>query len=178
MNKIWIKEYGNTPESEIQGVINRYMPADSLGIAYYTDRFCSADKKHLAALCEDIPHLLELRLFNDMGELLIRRSHIGGAFVWRLADDNTLEKAAALETDQFLKKPASYYVEYKQYLDIDSSFQSDIDNYGCHTLRTTGGGYYALPVAEKQNMVCIKAYLQYDKNGLAHIADYRLAGFC
>ena len=89
-----------------------------------------------------------------------------------------MEKAAALETDQFLKKPASYYVEYKQYLDIDSSFQSDIDNYGCHTLRTTGGGYYALPVAEKQNMVCIKAYLQYDKNGLAHIADYRLAGFC
>ena len=74
MNKIWIKEYGNTPESEIQGVINRYMPADSLGIAYYTDRFRSADKKHLAALCEDIPHLLELRLFNDMGELLAEHS--------------------------------------------------------------------------------------------------------
>lgn len=178
MNKIWIKEYGNSPEDEIRVIVERLMPSDSIGIAYYTDRFRAADKEHAKSLCEDVSRLLELRLFNACSELHIRRSHMGGEFTWRLADDIVLEESAAQETDEFLKNPGNHFVEYKQYLDIDSTFDSKMDDYGCRTLRTTGGGYYTLPVSKKQKIVRIVAYLQYDKNGMAHIADYRLAGFC
>lgn len=178
MDKIWIEDQGRASEADIPNIISQWIPDSAKGVAYYTDRFCASDEKNVEKLYKDTAQLLELRLFNDRTELRLYRSHMGEDFFWRLASEDTLKRALEKEGDPFLKDPKHRSIEYRQYLDMDLTYQAPVDTMGCLPVRSTGGGYYALPVAEGERMVKIQAYLQYDKKGYARIADYRLAGFC
>ena len=74
----------------------------------------------------------------------------------------------------------------KHLLDISPEYQpykdAETDEFGCRKLRSSIGGHYALPlgdIGDKQSYgyAVLVNYISYDDNGIAGVADYRLAGF-
>lgn len=155
------------------------MPPASRGSPFFTDRFEAADAPCVAALWQSPQTLLELRLFGPRQEFWAHRTALGRPFVWRVADEDTLAQNAASQASAFLRDPAHHELVRCQYLDIDTTdplTRTPASN-GCVQLRTTVGGRYRLPLQEGQTMAQTVVYLNYNDNGLAEAADWRLAGF-
>lgn len=145
----WIKESGNLKLDELKNKLNAYSNVQY--IAMFTDRF-EADN--------GIPNiddkLLELRLFNEVNELHAFRSNIGNDFFYRVSDDTGLDEM-------------DFIVNYQK-LDINNNEKKG------YNLMTTVGGRYSLPVDE-ENYAKVIDYIEYDSDGMAMVADYRIAGF-
>ena len=102
--------------------------------------------------CSYPEKILEMRCFDESGELRIFRSDVNDDFKVR----------------EMIEYP-DYYDEY-HYLDIDSVSEDGI-------VTATGGGKYFLP--EKQaKLIKVRYYIEYDDNGIAKKVDWRLIGFC
>lgn len=164
----WIKDSGTVKADELFMELKKYKWEGKRFLAYHADSFKAghAADAELAEL--NVNNLLELRIFSEEEELYYCRSCIGEDFQWRLASENGPEEA-------------SYMVQY-QTLDINTAkMEQDgflTDRHGNLILYTTVGGKYALPVHKDDNCSKLIAYLDYDQNGMAKIADYRLCGFC
>lgn len=145
----WVRESGSLKLDELKNKLNAYSNVQY--IAMFTDRF-EADN--------GIPNvddtLLELRLFNDTFELHVFRSDIGSDFFYRVSDDTGLDDM-------------DFIVNYQK-LDINSKQEKD------HNLMTTVGGKYTLPIND-ENYAKVIDYIEYDNDGMAMVADYRIAGF-
>ena len=79
----YIKATGTVPESEINALLEKYKNEGSLLLCVYTTKFCCTAYKPVA----DITHALEIRLFDEHGELKAIRANIGKEFVWRFISD-------------------------------------------------------------------------------------------
>ena len=161
MSKEW-KEHGTCSESEVMNIV-----ADKsydCFVAYQTDLFIAGKNTADKLRQIECDKLLELRLFDREGELLVRRTMIGAEnlFQWRVADERGLSE------DEFI-------VKY-QTLDIDET-GSVGEKDGNRVLMTTGGGRFELPIGSGRDTIRIISYVEYDTDGMAHIYDNRLAGF-
>ena len=133
-------------------------------IAFQTDRFIAGQNTTENLNHVESEKLLEIRLFSETSELLVRRTMIGAhnSFQWRIADEENLAE------DEYL-------VRY-QTLDIDTACTVQGNN-GNLNLTTTGGGRFELPISECYDRIRIISYIGYDTDGMAYIYDDRLAGF-
>lgn len=177
MMELWVKDSGLCCEACLLTRISAFLQDGDSVLAYYTDRFISANRAFKLPFPEK---LLELRIFNEKRELWAHRSSLGEAFSWRIADDETLQKGAAKQEDPFLQRPENHYIDTTQTLDINQKTSADSkqpDEWGSRRLHTTVGGTYALPIREGDGCVKLRNYLRYDVDGVATFADYRLTGF-
>lgn len=128
-------------------------------LAIYSDCVCCDTVASVAA--SDMSKLLEVRAFNEEWEYHAIRSSLDAPFVWRcIYDDASDDGFSEMTLDDF------------HYLDIDvKQSNPDICEY-----RTTGGGFYRLPVANAQR-IHLRNYLEYDDDGLLHVIDFRIVGF-
>ena len=120
--------------------------------------------------------LLEIRVFNIEMEAKLFRSDISKEFSYRLIDDANNKYENNIKINKELDY-SDYFDDY-QYLDIDTQKSEDSfkDN---HTVRTTGGGRYHLPM-EKMEDVMIKVRMYFDKypeTGQARVFDWRVMDF-
>lgn len=164
---MWIKDSGLVRESELIPEALRRISGEALFLACSTDTFRAghATEEELGALKPE--NLLELRIFSDQEEFLGRRTRVGEVFQWRTAWEKGLSE------DQ-------YMIQY-QTLDINRDRTekegNPADSYGNRILYTTVGGKYQLPIEPDADSSKIVAYIAYDQNGMARIADYRVCGF-
>lgn len=108
--------------------------------------------------------LLEIRCFDENGELHAVRSELGEPFSFRRIPDK--ESKLCDECDFF---------DESQYLDIDSA-KTEEKNDG--SVYATGGGSYHLPDdAKGKSMLLVRYYYRFDDDGVANIYDWRLVGF-
>ena len=120
--------------------------------------------------------LLEIRVFNTEMEAKLFRGDISREFSYRLIDDANNK----YENNTKINKELDYsdYFDDYQYLDIDTQKSKDSFNHD-HTVRTTGGGSYHLPM-EKMEDVMIKVRMYFDKypeTGQARVFDWRVVDF-
>ena len=125
--------------------------------------------------CSDPEKILELRCFDENGELRIFRSNVDADFQAReIIDGKSPELKTLSEQSGKLESAsnAEYLESYDEnhYLDIASVSSDGI-------VTATGGGKYFLPVS-KAKLVKVKYYIKYDENGIARKFDWRLVGFC
>ena len=128
--------------------------SDGTMILMYTDRFVCCKQQNI----EDIPHLLEARVFNSHSEIKIMRPTIADDFYYRFIDDDGLE--------------SEWYIDEVHYLDIDLDNKKTSGNHYV----TTGGGEYDLPV-EGAERVHIRNYISFDDQDIAQISDFRVVEF-
>lgn len=161
MNKKW-KRQGICEEQELQEIL--FEDSCNYFVAYQTDKFISGRNTSAALSQIDSKKLLEIRLFSEIKEILVRRTMIGAKhrFQWREASEE------GLLNDE--------YVERYQTLDIDKTKTCPGLN-GNLQLMTTGGGKYELPIDKNYNSIRVISYIGYDESGMAYIYDDRLAGF-
>lgn len=150
----FIKDHGSEEESGLNTLLEKYKTDDSLLFCVYTDRFCCTAYKPI----EDISHALEIRLFNEKGELKAVRGNIGREFKWRYISD----------TDKGEDELDEYTVKEEQYLDC-------ADN-STEIYRSIGGGEYEMPAAGYERVV-IRHYGDYDDDGMFGLKDFRLVKF-
>ena len=125
-----------------------------LAIFTYCVRWTTADEVDFG----QIGNLLEVRAYNKDAVAHAVRTVLGVDFAFRLADD----RAAGLQEDE--------YLDELQYLDVDATRS------GGFGYVTTGGGAYRLPVADATKIL-IRNYVRYDeRDGMAHIVDFRIMG--
>lgn len=167
MERKWIKRYGECMHTEILSIIEESdIPKGCYYLAGYTNRYDSGIITEHSWSTEEFKYLLELRIFCGKQELLFLRSSIGAKLQWRLTDDESLD-----DTD---------YIDSEQYIDINvekSLGSMAKDRQDVVQLFTTVGGSYYLPLKEGENAVAVRAYIAYDDNGMAYVADHRLCGF-
>ena len=163
--KDYIFEHGIIGESDIYSLIEKYYHDGCYVYAIHTDSFFCSTKPNIKS-----NHLLELRIFTENDELKLYRSNIGTDFSWRYIDDNDFENTLSGETNEFLKVFKNRVFDEEHYLDIDTT-----KSQGTH-YTTTGGGEYTLPL-ENAEKVKIRNYLEYDKNGIVFVSDFRIVGF-
>ena len=161
MHNGWIK-HGNWTETELCEKIRNY--DYKYFIAFHTDRFLSGYVNVETLDRIEWKKLLEIRLFSEKGELLARRTMVGGnhLFQWRIASEE------GLADDE-------YIIRY-QTLDIDSDY-IEKGEFGNLKLMSTGGGRYELPIDENMKSIKVISYVDYEEDGMAFIYDDRLAGF-
>ena len=128
------------------------MISDGTMILMYTDRFVCCEQKEI----EDIPHLLEARVFNSDSEIKIMRPTISDEFYYRMTDDKKLA-----DDD---------YIDEVHYLDRNDKLSSG------NSYVTTGGGKYELPITDAEK-VRIRNYISFDEQNIAQITDFRVVGF-
>ena len=144
----YIKVNDKAPESEINFLLETYKKNDSFLFCVYTDKFCCIRYRPV----EDIAHALEIRLFDEHGELKAVRANIGKEFVWRYI------------TDEDVSKDCTY--DEVQYLD---AAKNDSEKY-----TAIGGGHYYMPEAGYERVV-IRHYGTYDeKSGMFSLKDFRI----
>lgn len=164
MQTQWIEDSGSCQERELSDLLNNEVSDTSYYLAGLTDQYLSgmAGEEELNSL--DLEKLLEIRIFSDEHEFLARRSFLGQPFQWRIASEKNCKD-----------DPGAYIVRY-QYLDINEEKTSDLND-GKLSLMTTVGGRYSLPINRGIERVKIIVYLDYDSEGMASVADYRVCGF-
>lgn len=165
----WIMENGHCTEADLSLVLQK---KSGCILAYYTNEVCCTDDtKELP----DFRRLLEIRIFDEIGELRAVRMTLGEDFVWRLADDNYFNEN--LNNSTFEKTIANRVVTEIQYLDIDSKRTEKEGGNG--VFYTTGGGYFKLPQRFAQaERVEVQAYLNYaPETGMAMQEDWRIVRF-
>ena len=164
MNSIWTYQ-GEVEETELLKMTE--IEKFDIFVAFLTDRFLSGHnrREELEQIPED--KLLELRVFNESGEFLARRTMIGAEhkFQWRIASERDIK-----ETDEI-----EFMTSY-QTLDIDAVKTREGKN-GNLALVTTGGGSYELPIKKEEDTVKVVTYIGYDSDGMAYIYDNRIVGF-
>lgn len=141
-------------EKELETSVGELSQKYRYRLAIYTD------KADFAESIEDIHKLLELRIFDETGEIRIYRDVIESNFKLR---EWTAEK----------EKNSSFF-DRTQYLDIDKTalFEDMTQK------KTTGGGIFHLPYDVKdKEMLIIRYYYQFDKDGTAYKYDWRITGF-
>ncbi len=79
----YIKANGKVPESGLNALLEQYKNDETLLFCVYTTKFCCTGYSPV----EDIFHALEIRLFDEQGELKAVRANIGRDFVWRYISD-------------------------------------------------------------------------------------------
>lgn len=119
--------------------------------------------------------LLEVRVFNDKKEVKLFRSDVGiQSFGLRIIDDDNLPEDwdCLMYTADDQGNSRKDYQE--QYLDVNT----DTSPVGKTMVRTTGGGYFYLPVDEPRDaQIKIKHYVKRDPDsGMAILVDWRAAG--
>lgn len=186
MEKIWIAEKGTCKEESALELLNKNKGENKFFIALYTDCF---DAGYFAGA--DIPNisrLLEIRVFCENEELLMRRSRIGTDFQWRIASDKARQENYKKYMEQQCErddlkinlppKEEMIYDTRYQLLDINDKYSWEHNEEEKNTkLFTTVGGSYKLPIKKGQNAIKVMSYLEYDENGVATISDSRLCGF-
>lgn len=161
----YIKDYGIVSEDDIYNLAERYLSDNCIVYAMHSDHFFCG-----LSLDIDIPHLMEMRIFNDDSELKICRYSLGNQFRWRYINDNDFRNWLSEEKDDFLSDFNNMTFDEVSYLDIvEKSGAEKSDTEYC----TTGGGKYNLPV-KKAERIKIRNYLDYDENGIAFISDFRI----
>ena len=167
MSKGWIKDSGMENEGNLPALVKQFLSGDRIFLAYSTDSFQAGYAKGEILDKLVSAKLLELRIFSEEQEISFRRSFIGELFQWRIASEKDV--------------PESCYIVQYQTLDINrdrvEKEGNPRDQYGNCILYTTGGGKYSLPVETDVNSAKVIAYIDYDRNGMAKIVDYRLCGF-
>ena len=154
----FIKGCGSADESGLNTLLEKYKTDDSLLFCVYTDRFCCTAYKPI----EDAAHALEVRLFDEKGELKAVRGNIGREFRWRYISDADKSKE---ELDE-------YTVKEEQYLDVDTKNDKTTGtNYV-----SIGGGEYEMPAAGYERVV-IRHYGDYDDDGMFGLKDFRVVKF-
>lgn len=160
MKMPWIRESGTADEAGLKRKLEAFAAEKPvLALAAWPDRY------EATVSLPDASRLLETRVVCGDCELWAHRSAIGQPFAWRIADDSAL-KAEVGET-----RLPEYRMEQLQKLDIDRARPPAGGG-----LRTTGGRVYSLPITD-ENAVRIAIYIDYDENGAAGIADFRVVGF-
>lgn len=144
----FIKANDNIPESEINALLEKYKTDDSFLFCVYTTRFCCTRFNPI----KDVAHALEIRLFDERGELKAVRANIGKDFVWRYI------------TDEGVSNDCTY--DEVQYLD---AAKNDSAKY-----TAIGGGHYEMPEAGYDRVV-IRHYGVYDEeSGMFSLKDFRI----
>ena len=176
----WILDSGLCPETAAAAKVSAFLRPDGKDalldaflLAFYADRFWAARGECIPPSLPDVENLLEVRVCRTDAELWMHRSRLGAAFAWRVADDAALWNHTEQNADLF--SPDDYRFETVQLLDI--ARRGGKDEYGCMEVRSTTGGRYALPVADGDDRVKIVNYISYNADGVAGIADFRVAGF-
>lgn len=155
----YISEYGKASADEISGLIAQY---SGTFFAVYSDRFLCGN-----SFDNDIPHLMELRIFNDDGEFKLCRYDLKSDFRWRYISDTEFQKKLSNEKDDFLRNFGNRTFDEIHYLDIDDEKSSGI------SYVTTGGGKFSIPL-ENAERIMIRNYLDYDDNGILSVNDFRI----
>lgn len=163
MSKEWIKESGAGPKEALKTFMDGKSDslADMTYIAMYPDSFCSG--RYNGGLKLDT--LLEARIFNDNMELLVSRNSIKEDFSWRIASEQGTEGSD------------KYCFEQYQIIDINAEKSGEPMEDGCINIMSTVGGQYRLPITMDQKRIKIITYVDYDKNGMAYVADDRICSF-
>ena len=157
----WILDAGTVDEGKVYEKIKELLPKDIYFLAGCTDAYCAGEGEIESFLNEKVNTLLEMRVFSDDRELFFSRSMIGQLFDWRVTTDEGIDY-----TD---------YIDYVHFIDINSERSYSTDK-GMHIISTVGGEY-DLPLKNGENMVLIRAYISYDKNGVGKVVDHRIRGF-
>lgn len=163
----WVKYEGSASAEELHDWVECFLlsrPDGGSGcrcIAFFTDRCAGARGEYIPELLSDARTLLELRLFDEQGELWCHRSMLGQRFACRWAEDAGVEE--------------EYMLSSAQYMDIAGELGAG--GRGCVRLRSTAGSHFELPIDSGDRRVRLVSYVAYDEQNRAHIADYRIAGF-
>lgn len=179
MERIWIKEQGDVNEAGLREQILKYIDASRFVVAYFTDRFVLEHAGEEVINGLDIGKLLELRLFDQEMELLVRRSSVGTEFHWRLADDQYmrevfLHKASDLQAG-LPDQVELLYIDGRQKIDYNPERSKDAGDKIC--VMSTVGGCYTVPSGIPMEYIAVRTYYSYAEDGMAVAADFRLRGF-
>lgn len=143
----YIKANGKLPENGLNALLEQYKTEGALLFCVYTTKFCCTGYSPV----EDIAHALEIRLFDEHGELKAVRANIGRDFVWRYINDEDVSKDCIYDEVQYLDAAKNDSTEYI----------------------AIGGGHYEMPGAGFER-VLIRHYGEYDDNGLFSLKDFRI----
>ena len=143
----YIKVNDKVHESEINVLLEKYKTDDSLLFCVYTNRFCCTKFNPI----EDVAHALEIRLFEEHGELKAVRANIGRDFVWRYITDEGVGTDCTYDEVQYLDAAKNDSTEYT----------------------AIGGGRYEMPEAGFEHVV-IRHYGEYDESGMFSLKDFRI----
>ena len=164
MAKTWIKDDGRCSEQELERKCKEIIDGSEqyLYIALYSDRFDSG--RYDSASGTNGERLLEIRIFNENRELLFSRNSISEEFRWRfIVHDDSISQE-------------SYYTRYYLIDKNENESRNKLEN-GNLSILSTVGGRYSLPISEKEKRIKVITYVDYDDNGMAYAADYRVCGF-
>jgi len=104
---------------------------------------------------------LDIRVFNEDGEVCWRRGSIGDREFYCRERRNDVQLTEGFD-----------YWDEEQYLDIDTQKSKSPDAV------TTGGGRYFLPLEKYEDAkVKIRNYLSEEENGTVYISDWRVVEF-
>ena len=170
MISLWVRKKGIVAEDRISEIINENLKQGYIFIAIYTNEVKC--EKYIETI-SDIPHLLEIRIFNESTELKAIRTAMGKDFIWRIADDEYFAEQLKNVDDDFENKIKNRVLIEKQYLDIDEKKTKELAE---NTYITTGGGEFTVPLNEAKKVI-IKNYINYDEQGILKITDFRIVGF-
>ena len=125
--------------------------------------------------CSNPENILEMRCFDESGELRIFRSNVDADFQAReIIDVKSPELKTLSEQSGKLESVSNdgYLESYDEnhYLDIASVSSNGI-------VTATGGGTYFLPEPNAK-LLMVRYYIKYDENGIGRKNDWRLVGFC
>lgn len=166
----YIKESRTVPEAKAAELIQAQLHSGVIVYAVCTDRFCCGITFDPSIL----PHLLELRLFDENAEMRLRRCGIGRDFQMRIIDDVLFQDRLKDEPDDFLRCFENRIFTEVHYLDRDTAKKNALDS---TDYITTGGGHYSIPFPGADRVV-LRNYLDYDEEtGILHVTDFRLVGF-
>lgn len=146
--------------NDVRAVLPEFLSEDDICTAVCTDRYCVETLSELLQTGNLIDRLLELRVFNEMGELLVCRDYLGEPFWTRVIEDGE-------------DNPYAFFEE-THYLDLDG--EPEIKNSRAYC-RTMGGGSYVLPFSEKKDRVKVRTYLAEAENGTEYAVDWRIVAF-
>lgn len=143
----FINKNGKANEAEINTILANYKSDTSLLFCIYTTKFCCTEYHPI----EDISHALEIRLFNESGELKAVRANIGQDFVWRYISDENISEDCTYDEIQYLDAAKNDSTDYI----------------------SIGGGHYEMPDAGYER-VHIRHYGKYNADGMFELKDFRL----
>lgn len=156
--KQYIAAYGNVSPQDVPALIGKYWSEGCTVYAMYADKLeCTAESDS-----PDAEKALEIRVFNETMELRIVRDSVYADYQYRLIDDAVFRERLQSEAEF-----ENHILTEDQYLDVDETKSGG----GGYT--ATGGGYYTLPFAGAEK-IRICNYLDYDEDGIACFADFRL----
>lgn len=157
--KEYISKYGTVSAENAFDIIKNY---SGTVYAVYSDHFLCSENTDC-----DISHLMELRIFSEESEFRIFRYDLGSDFFWRYIDDTSFRQALSQEDDEFLKDFNNRIFDEIHLLDCDRE-----KSHG-YSYFTRAGAEYSLP-AENAEKIMIRNYLDYDKNGMLSVNDFRI----